>query len=143
MDAQTLLPRLRLPEYASCDSPFACAAAPVIARKWLPVVVCHLLKGPKRFSELKRNIPNVSAKVLTENLRFMLEEEMVLREVRRQQPVEVWYHLSRRGEDLAMVIDAMNSWGRKWLQIPVGSAAADDEDSDAISKKASPLVTPW
>src|SRR5712692_5793754 len=109
MDAQTLLPRLRLPEYASCDSPFACAAAPIIARKWLPVVVCHLLKGPRRFSEIKRNIPYVSAKVLSENLRFMLKEEMILREVRGEQPVEVWYRLSGRGRDLATVIDAMNS----------------------------------
>jgi DNA-binding HxlR family transcriptional regulator len=128
---------VRLPEYASCDSPFACAAAPIIARKWLPVVVCHLLNGPKRFSELKRNIPYVSGKVLTENLRFMLSEEMILREVRGEQPVEVWYHLTGRGKDLATIIKAMNSWGQKWLQIPVGSEAADERDRDARPKRAS------
>jgi DNA-binding HxlR family transcriptional regulator len=135
---------LRLPEYASCDSPFACAAAPIIARKWLPVVVCHLLNGPKRFSELRRNIPYASAKVLTENLRFMVEEGMILREVRGEQPVEVWYHLTGRGKGLAAVIEAMNSWGEKWLQVPVGSGAADGKEGDARSKKASiPLATQW
>jgi len=135
-------PRLRLPEYASCDSPFACAASPIIARKWLPVVVCHLLNGPKRFSELKRNIPYVSAKVLAENLRFMAEEEMVLREARGEQPVEVWYRLTSRGRDLAAVINAMNTWGRKWLQVPAGSEAAA-RNLDGKSEKASPLIAQW
>ncbi len=134
---------MRLPEYASCDSPFACAAAPIIARKWLPVVVCHLLKGPRRFSEIKRNIPYVSAKVLSENLRFMLKEEMILREVRGDQPVEVWYRLSGRGRDLAMVIDAMNSWGRKWLQVPLRSETDDAKARDRSSKKETPLLTQW
>ena len=135
---------MRLPEYASCDSPFACAAAPIIARKWLPVVVCHLLNGPKRFSALKRYIPYASAKVLTENLRFMVEEGMILREVRGEQPAEVWYHLTGRGKDLATVIKAMNSWGEKWLQVPVGSEEADAKEVDARSKKASiPLATLW
>jgi len=135
---------LRLPEYASCDSPFACAAAPIIARKWLPVVVCHLLNGPKRFSGLKRNIPYASAKVLTENLRFMVEEGMILREVRGEHTIEVWYHLTGRGKDLAAVIKAMNSWGEKWLQIPIDSGAGDGKEGDARSKRASiPLATEW
>ncbi len=135
---------MRFPEYASCDSPFACAAAPIIARKWLPVVVCHLLNGPKRFSEIKRNIPYVSAKVLTENLSFMLTEEMIHREVRGEQPVEVWYHLTPRGKDLATVITAMNTWGQKWLQVPIGSETTGESERDARSKKASiPLATQW
>ena len=135
---------MRLPEYASCDLPFACAAAPIIARKWLPVVVCHLLNGPKRFSALKRNIPYASAKVLTENLRFMVEEGMILREARGEQPVEVWYRLTGRGRDLATVIEAMNSWGEKWLQVPVSLGGAQNKEGDASPKRASiPLATQW
>ena len=105
-------------EYASCDSPFACAAAPIIARKWVPVVVCHLLHGPKRFSELKKAIPHVSAKVLTENLDFLLSEQMLTREERSGQPAEVWYQLTERGADLSKVIQAMNVWGERWLRYP-------------------------
>jgi DNA-binding HxlR family transcriptional regulator len=135
--------RLRPAEYASCDSPFACAAAPIIARKWLPVVVCHLLKGPKRFSELRRNIPHVSAKVLTENLRFMEGEGMLLREARGEQPVEVWYHLSSRGKDLARVIDAMNSWGKRWLQVPPTLGATDTEARAASADNTNLLIRQW
>jgi DNA-binding HxlR family transcriptional regulator len=132
---------LKFIEYASCDSPFACAAAPIIARKWVPVVVCHLLNGPKRFSELKRAIPYVSAKVLTENLDFMQDEEMVLREVRSEKSIEVWYHLTSRGSDLATVIKAMNQWGQKWLAQRLPDRAAN---GDAKPKSIRiPLVTNW
>ena len=131
---------MEFPEYASCDSPFACGAAPVIARKWVPVVTCHLLNGPKRFSELKRAIPYVSAKVLTENLKFMLEEDMLLRDVRGDQPVEVWYHLTSRGRDLDPVIKAMNIWGKKWLAVSSSSQGG----LDVRAKKATiPLASQW
>ncbi len=124
-------------EYASCDSPFACAAAPVIARKWVPVVVCHLLHGPKRFGELRKAIPYVSAKVLTENLIFMQEEQMILREVRGEQPVEVWYQLTERGHDLSKVITAMNQWGRKWLR------STQVNDDKTPKKMTIPLAVGW
>jgi DNA-binding HxlR family transcriptional regulator len=135
---------LEFPEYASCDSPYACSAAPIIARKWVPVSVCHLLNGPKRFSDLKRNIPYVSGKVLTDNLRFMQAEGMVIREVREGQPVEVWYRLTARGMDLGAVIRAMNTWGQKWLQVPVSSNEPVNAAKDARPKRAViPLSTEW
>jgi DNA-binding HxlR family transcriptional regulator len=137
---------LKFLEYASCDSPFACAAAPVIARKWVPIVVCHLLHGPKRFSELKRAIPHVSAKVLTENLDFMQDEQMLLREVRGgQQQVEVWYDLTERGRDLSTVIQAMNRWGEKWLRLPGGIDRVEDRTGNGKSEKgiSIPIATKW
>jgi DNA-binding HxlR family transcriptional regulator len=133
-------------EYASCDSPFACAAAPVIARKWVPIVVCHLLHGPKRFSELKRAIPHVSAKVLTENLDFMQDEQMLLREVRSgQQQVEVWYDLTERGRDLSTVIQAMNRWGEKWLRLPGSIGRVEDLTGNGKPEKgiSIPIATKW
>jgi DNA-binding HxlR family transcriptional regulator len=135
---------LEFAEYASCDSPFACSAAPIIARKWVPVSVCHLLNGPKRFRDLKRNIPYVSGKVLTDNLRFMQAEGMIIREVHEGQPVEVWYRLTPRGKDLAAVIKAMNTWGQKWLQVPVGPRGSLGVSKDTRPKsKVMPLATEW
>jgi DNA-binding HxlR family transcriptional regulator len=122
-------------EYAYCDSPYACAAAPIISRKWIPVIVCHLLHGPKRHSELRRAIPYLSAKVLTQNLREMEAEALVERHVRNSSPqVEVMYSLTRKGEDLSIVIQAMNTWGRKWL--PRKSSNARQH----LTQKALPIV---
>jgi DNA-binding HxlR family transcriptional regulator len=135
---------LEFAEYASCDSPYACSAAPIIARKWVPVSVCHLLNGPQRFSDLKRNIPYLSSKVLTDNLRFMQAEGMIVREVREGQPVEVWYRLTPRGMDLAAVINAMNTWGQKWLKVPVSSKRFGDVRKDSTPKRSLiPLATEW
>jgi DNA-binding HxlR family transcriptional regulator len=136
---------LNLLDYASCDSPFACAAAPLIARKWVPVVVCHLLHGPKRFSELKRAIPHVSAKVLAENLDFLRDEQMLIREERGgQEQVEVWYHLTERGSDLSTVIQAMNRWGEKWLRFPGRIDVVEDAAGERKSRGVSiPLATKW
>ena len=116
----------------------------MIARKWVPVSVCHLLNGPKRFSDLKRNIPYVSGKVMTDNLRFMQAEGMIVREVREGQPVEVWYRLTPRGMDLAAVIKAMNTWGKKWLQIPVNYEESTGSGKDARAKRTLiPLASEW
>jgi DNA-binding HxlR family transcriptional regulator len=103
-------------KYTYCDSPYACAAAPIVARKWVPVIVCHLLHGAKRYGEIRRAVPFLSAKVLTENLQEMEDEGMLQREVKNSQPIEVWYRLTRKGEDLSNVIRAMNSWGERWLR---------------------------
>ena len=136
---------MKLFDYASCDSPFACAAAPLIARKWVPVVVCHLLHGPKRFSELKRAIPHVSTKVLTENLDFLQDEQMLLREVRGgQEQVEVWYRLTERGNDLSTVIQAMNRWGEKWLRSPGIVYRGSERAGEGNRRSTSiPLATQW
>ena len=97
----------------------------------------------KRFSELRRAIPHVSAKVLTENLDFLQDEQMLLREVRGgQQHVEVWYRLTERGSDLATVIQAMNKWGDKWLRFPGTLDRGEGRTSGGKSRRASfPLVT--
>lgn len=108
--------------YTYCSSPFACAAAPIISRKWVPVIVCHLLQGPKRYSELRRVVPFLSAKVLTQNLRELEAEEILTRRVyKNSTQTEVSYSLTDKGKDLSFVIHAMNTWGKKWL------LAKDDE----------------
>ena len=71
----------------------------------------------------------------------MKDEQMILRSVRGEQPVEVWYDLTERGHDLATVITAMNQWGRKWLQPSASLGGGDNGGQDASSKKVSiPLL---
>jgi DNA-binding HxlR family transcriptional regulator len=81
--------------------------------------VCHLLHGPKRYSELRRAVPFLSAKVLTQNLRELEAEHILLRQVYdKTRQVEISYELTNKGRDLSHVIQAMNVWGKKWLAIP-------------------------
>lgn len=93
----------------------ACLASEIIARKWVPIVVCHLLRGPKRYNDLRNSILGISSKVLSQNLANMEKEGMIAREVQTAPPLAVWYRLTEKGQDLASVIRAMNGWGEKWM----------------------------
>lgn len=67
--------------------------AELVGKKWRAVVIWHLKDGPKRFSELKRNIPTVSVKVLSEVLKEMEDNKLVVRTQFPSIPVKVTYEL--------------------------------------------------
>jgi len=64
--------------------------------------------------------------VLAENLEMMEKENLLHQEVQNSKPIEVWYRLTRKGEDLSIVIKAMNTWGEKWLGRAVSTVSYGD-----------------
>jgi DNA-binding HxlR family transcriptional regulator len=89
-----------------------------IGDRWSLLIVRDLLPGPRRFSDLRRLLTNVTAKWLTIRLR-QLEAEGIVR--RDQQPGrrEVWYELTEKGRDLAPVVEALLAWGIKYELDPL------------------------
>jgi DNA-binding HxlR family transcriptional regulator len=82
--------------------------------------------GPTRFGELKRRVPGISAKMLTERLRMLQEAQVVFRHYEPSIPPQVTYSLAPRGEELREVLDNLNEVARRWRaedQQPVASAA--------------------
>jgi len=71
-------------------------------------------QGPQRFGELKRKVPGISAKVLTQRLRLLEESEIVKRDYQATIPPQVTYSLSARGHELDPVIDMLNQLGLRW-----------------------------
>jgi DNA-binding HxlR family transcriptional regulator len=67
--------------------------AELVGKKWRAVVIWYLKDGPKRFSELKRAIPAVSVKVLSEVLKEMEDNELIIRKQYPSIPVKVTYEL--------------------------------------------------
>jgi DNA-binding HxlR family transcriptional regulator len=88
-------------------------ALKVIAGRWKAVILYHLFGGPKRLSELKRLAPNVSQKVLIQQLREMEEHGLVHREIFRQVPPRVEYTATPLGLSLEPVIMSLCEWGRR------------------------------
>ena len=72
--------------------------------------------GPTRFGALKRKVPGVSAKVLTERLRMLETAGVIFRNYEAKIPPEVTYGLTPRGRELDHVLDALNELGRRWQQ---------------------------
>ncbi|WP_082730899.1 MULTISPECIES: winged helix-turn-helix transcriptional regulator [unclassified Sphingomonas] len=87
-------------------------ALKVIAGRWKPIILYHLFDGPRRLSDLKRQMPEISQKVLIQQLREMEEHGIVHREVFRQVPPRVDYSATPLGLSLEPVLLALCDWGR-------------------------------
>ena len=106
---------------AECRSPVE-HALHAIAGKWKPRLLWELLEGTRRFAELQRAIPEVSAKVLTEQLRELEADGLLERRVYAEVPARVEYTLTALGRALESVLEALCDWGRDY---EARSAAAE------------------
>lgn len=71
-------------------------------------------QGPQRFGVLKRLIPGVSSRVLTERLKLLADAGVVHRAQLMTIPPQVTYSLTSRGSELSPVLDALDTLARKW-----------------------------
>ena len=88
----------------------------LISDKWKVLILRDLMNGTKRFGELKKSIGHVSQKVLTTQLRQMVESGLVDRKVYAEVPPRVEYTLTEVGYSLKPVLDAMWAWGEEYKE---------------------------
>jgi DNA-binding HxlR family transcriptional regulator len=96
-------------------------AAELVGRRWIPQLIRVLLTGPARYSDLKSGIPQISDHLLSERLKELEAEGIVVREVTPSTPVRIEYRLTERGQDLAAVIGELAAWAERWATAPVGA----------------------
>lgn len=102
----------------------------LLGGKWKTAILCYLRSRPMRYSELRRMLPRMSDKVLSERLRELENSGLVMREIEQLDPVIAVYRLSTRGESLRPVLTCVHKWGLEhagaygahW-EIPAMSAA--------------------
>ncbi|WP_425428305.1 winged helix-turn-helix transcriptional regulator [Bosea psychrotolerans] len=87
-------------------------ALKIIAGRWKAIILYHLYEGPRRLSELRKLVPDISQKVLIQQLREMEEHQLVRREIFRQVPPRVDYSATTLGRSLEPVLLALCDWGR-------------------------------
>ncbi|MCU0647296.1 MAG: helix-turn-helix transcriptional regulator [Gemmatimonadaceae bacterium] len=93
------------------------ATLAVIGGVWKPVILFHLLDGPRRFSELARLLPGATARMLTLHLRELEADGVVTRAVTPSVPPRVDYSLTSLGDTLAPVLQAMRTWGAEYQRL--------------------------
>lgn len=89
------------------------ATLSLIDGKWKGVILHHLSSSVLRFNELRRQMPNVTQRMLTNQLRELEEDGLVYREVYPQVPPKVEYSLTPLGQSLSPVISALRAWGEE------------------------------
>lgn len=87
------------------------ATIEVIGGKWKPVILCHLKHGKLRTSELKKAIPQITQKMLTQQLRELEKDGIINRIVYEQVPPKVEYEISEYGRSLNELLENLCKWG--------------------------------
>ena len=82
-----------------------------IGGHWKPIILYHLSTGQKRYSELRRAIPEITEKMLIQHLKQLQDDHLVLRTAEPVVPPFVTYSLTKAGAKLQPVLDAMAIWG--------------------------------
>ncbi len=89
-------------------------AIELIGKRWTGAIVCALTERPMRFGELRKAIPRLSDRLLSQRLRELEDEGLVEREVEAGTPVRVTYSLTPIGARLGPAIGELRSWAKQW-----------------------------
>lgn len=84
-----------------------------IGGKWKPIILGRLLNGTVRFGKLAAQIPDISRKILTEQLKELEEDGLIIRHSYNEKPPRVEYELSEIGQSVIPVLLAMTALGEQ------------------------------
>lgn len=93
-------------------------AVELIGRRWSGALLRMLMRGPLRFADLRAAVPDISDRMLSERLKELEAEGLVLRTVSTDTPVRVQYRLTEKGHALREPLDAIASWATEWVPGP-------------------------
>ncbi|WP_437397815.1 winged helix-turn-helix transcriptional regulator [Flagellimonas lutimaris] len=102
--------------YCIKDKKYPCTTSltmKYIGGKWKSVILIHLTRGKKRYNELKKEIPTITERTLSLQLKEMEADGLVSRKVYTSKPpLKVEYDLTSFGKTLIPVLEAIASWGK-------------------------------
>ncbi|MGF0116221.1 winged helix-turn-helix transcriptional regulator [Promicromonospora sp. Marseille-Q5078] len=117
--------------------PYVCgidAALDVVSGKWKGLILWELDEhGVRRFAELRRGLPGVSEKMLTQHLREMEADELVVRTVYAEVPPRVEYTLTEHGHALNDALAPLGLWGSERIRRE-GRELVDHADAAAMPR---------
>lgn len=90
-------------------------AIEIIGRRWTGAILRVLLSGETRFARIAADVPGLSDRLLSERLKELEIEGLVVRTVTPSTPVRVEYHLTPKGRSLFGVVVAVAEWAEEWL----------------------------
>jgi DNA-binding HxlR family transcriptional regulator len=118
-----------------CDSelsafcPLYHRAIELIGRRWTGAILRALLSGATRFSAISAAVPGLSDRLLSERLKELEAEGIVVRTVIPDTPVRIEYRLTEKGHALGSVMAAIAAWAEQWLA--PSAAPAPESESEA------------
>lgn len=109
----------KFPNQKERQKDFKCSlgfAMTVIGSKWRAIVLWHILKtDPIRYGELKKSIPNISDKILSQELKSLEMDGLIERIAYATIPPKVEYIPTNRGKSLESILNELCLWGKKYM----------------------------
>lgn len=110
----------QFPDQKKRQKDFNCSlgfAMTVIGSKWRAIVLWHILKAESvRYGQLKKSIPNISHKILAQELKKLEGDGLILRKCYEEIPPKVEYRATGRGKSLKGVLSELCRWGKKYMK---------------------------
>lgn len=90
-------------------------AVELIGSRWTGAIIQTLLHGKVRYALIKSAIPDITDRMLSERLRSLESEELVVRRVVPESPIRVEYELTEKGRSLENSLREIGAWAERWL----------------------------
>ncbi len=113
MGAETVVNDAKVIEERACCTLYH-RSVELIGKRWTGAIVLVLLDGPLRFSEIRRFVPDLSDRLLSERLKELEAEGIMCRRVLDGAPVRVEYGLTEKGRALEPAVSALKEWAQTW-----------------------------
>jgi DNA-binding HxlR family transcriptional regulator len=97
------------------DCPLTAALA-AMSGKWKLIIIYWLAESPRHFAGLRQAMPSISQKVLTEQLRELMADDIVSRSKNGKAPQPVIYSLTDYGHSLLPIVEKVRVWGRGHIE---------------------------
>lgn len=111
---------------ANAVCPLYHRAVELVGRRWTGAILMVLLQGASRFTDIVHAVPGLSDRLLSERLKELEAEGIVVRTVHPETPVRIEYHLTDKGRDLSGVAEAVTQWASRWLSHEDAEPYAED-----------------
>jgi DNA-binding HxlR family transcriptional regulator len=92
-------------------------AVELIGGRWTGAIIQTLLQGSARYAVIKNAIPDITDRMLSERLRSLEAEDLVIRRVVPDIPVRVEYELTAKGRSLEHSLREISAWADRWIQL--------------------------
>lgn len=88
----------------------------IIGDRWSLMILRNLRmqEEPWRFNQLLKSLKGISSKTLSAKLKYLAENEVIVKDIATITPVVIHYKLTEKGNDLIPILDAMAEWSEKW-----------------------------
>lgn len=95
-------------------------AIELVGKRWTGAIISVLMDGPRRFCELQEAVPGLHDRLLSERLKELEAEDIVVRRVYPETPVRIAYELTAKGRDLERVVAEVQRWANRWVPVHAG-----------------------